>query len=373
MKIAFIVHDYHRYGGHARYVAELASRFKKDHEVHVFASVWEEPDPDGITFHYVPSIRWSSLIGALTFILPATVIVGTSFDIVHSQGLTGFRHDISTAHFIQKKWISSLREKGKRIGITGWIWRNICAPLEAFALGPRCAKRVIAISKSVSQDLKNEYGRVEGVDLIYHGVDLTRFHPDNKEKWRNEVRAKLGISEKNPLALFVGNLQKGAAAAISAISKVCDAHLLLVSGSNNKYEKNLAENLGLIDRIHWVPLSREVEKYFACADCFVFPTLYEPYGMVISEAMASGIPVITSRIAGASELIIHRETGWLLEDPWDVNAIADGLRFFLSDLKNAGDIGLRARIAIEPYTWERCASETMDVYQAMIRDRNAAD
>jgi len=56
-----------------------------------------------------------------------------------------------------------------------------------------------------------------------------------------------------------------------------------------------------------------------------------------------------------------------------MNAIADGLRFFLSDLKNAGDIGLRARIAIEPYTWERCASETMDVYQAMIRDRNAAD
>jgi len=328
MKIAFVVHDYSRHGGHARYVAELASRFKKEHEVHVFASVWEEPDPDGIHFHYVPSIRWSSLLGALTFILPATAMVGRSFDIVHAQGLAGLRHDVSTAHFIQKKWISSLREKGHRTGFSGWIWSTICAPIEAIALGPSCAKRVIAISKSVRRDLKDEYGRVEGVDLIYHGVDLVRFHPENKEKWRGEIRGKLGISEKNPLALFVGNLQKGAAAAISAISKVYDAHLLLVSGSNNKSEKELVEKLGLIDRIHWVPLTREVERYFACADCFVFPTLYEPYGMVISEAMASGIPVITSRNAGASELIIHRETGWLLEDPWDVNAIADGLRFF---------------------------------------------
>lgn len=366
MRIAFIVHDYHRHGGHARYVAELASRFKKDHEVHVFASVWEEPDPDGITFHYVPAWRWKALTSVLTFILPATWMIGNKFDVVHAQGLCGFRHSVSTAHFIQTKWVKKLRSHGKSLGFSTWIWQWIVGPLENFALGPLCSKRVIAISQAVQRDLSFECSIKDNIDLIYHGTDLNKFQPGNVDLYRAEIRENLGIRGHSFCAIFVGNLQKGAAAAIRALVSAGAVNLMIVSGSDPTAEKALAVELGVENRLIWVPLSKNIERYFASADCFVFPTLYEPFGMVISEAMASGLPVITNREAGAAELIEHGVSGWLTEKPWDVDQIADGLNILANDPVLRKRMGDAARKAIEPYTWDRCAEETMAVYHKVV-------
>ncbi len=85
LRIAFVVHDYNRHMGHSRYVAELASRFKRDHEVHVFANTFNEPDSVGITYHHVPAWRRYTLSTILTFVLPATALVRGRFDIVHAQ------------------------------------------------------------------------------------------------------------------------------------------------------------------------------------------------------------------------------------------------------------------------------------------------
>lgn len=367
MKIAFIVHDYHRHGGHARYVAELASRFKKDHEVHVFASVWEEPDPDGITFHYVPAWRWKAFTSVLTFILPATWMIGNTFDVVHAQGLCGLKHSVTTAHFIQTKWVKKLKNEGKSLGFSTWIWKWIVGPLEKFALGPFCSQRVIAISKAVQRDLLIEYNIKDNVDLIYHGTDFNKFNPSNVDRYRAEIRQKLGITENLFCAIFVGNLQKGAAAAIRALVSAGTIYLMIVSGSDPTADKALAVELGVDNRLIWVPLSKNIERYFASADCFVFPTLYEPFGMVISEAMASGLPVITNREAGAAELIEHGVSGWLTEKPWDADQIAEGLNALANDSDLRKRMGEAARKAIEPYTWDRCAAETKEIYYKVFK------
>ena len=75
LRIAFVVHDYNRHGGHSRYVAELASRFKRDHDVHIFANTFEESDPEGLTYHHVPAWRTNVMVKLLTFILPSTWMV----------------------------------------------------------------------------------------------------------------------------------------------------------------------------------------------------------------------------------------------------------------------------------------------------------
>ena len=75
LRIAFVVHDYNRHMGQSRYVAELASRFKRRHEVHVFANTFEDPDPVGITYHHVPAWRANALATILSFVLPATALV----------------------------------------------------------------------------------------------------------------------------------------------------------------------------------------------------------------------------------------------------------------------------------------------------------
>src|SRR5271170_5376880 len=89
LKIAFVVHDYHRSGGHSRYVAELATRYAKEHEVHVFANRIVDDGTPGIQFHHVPAWRANAFTTVLSFVLPVTFQVGRDFDVVHSQGFCG--------------------------------------------------------------------------------------------------------------------------------------------------------------------------------------------------------------------------------------------------------------------------------------------
>jgi glycosyltransferase involved in cell wall biosynthesis len=85
--------------------------------------------------------------------------------------------------------------------------------------------------------------------------------------------------------------------------------------------------------------------------------------MVISEAMASGLPVITSRSAGASELITHGHDGWLTDEAWDVDAVAAGLRELALNAERRREMGQCARATIEDYSWDVAARRTMDVYR----------
>ena len=98
LRIAYVVHDYNRSFGHSRYVAELATRFKRDHEVHVFANTVHEPDPKGLTFHHVPASRLNVMTTLLSFVLPATWMTTGQYDIIHAQGVCGLRQNVVTAH-----------------------------------------------------------------------------------------------------------------------------------------------------------------------------------------------------------------------------------------------------------------------------------
>jgi UDP-glucose:(heptosyl)LPS alpha-1,3-glucosyltransferase len=363
MRIALIVHDYHDHGGHARYVRELAHSFRDEHEVHVFASVWEESDPRGITFHYVPSIRWFALTGILSFILPATFLIGSGFDVIHSQGLCGFRHHVNTAHFIEKAWLEELRKRGVKRGLSWFLRWFLVVPLEKLSLSAKFSSKVIAISKKNKDDLVQYYKMSPSdIHVIYHGVDIEKFHPDKKSGIGLRIRKNLGIKDDEIAAIFVGNLQKGILPLLQAMVTINQLKLVVVSGSDPSKYVELSDKIGISDRISWVPKSRDVQNYFAACDLFVFPTVYEPFGMVIFEAMASGLPVLTSRSAGAAELVEDGQEGWLLDDPWDSSELARKIKDAISNPKNLLEVGKRARQKVTRYTWEYCASETLRLY-----------
>jgi UDP-glucose:(heptosyl)LPS alpha-1,3-glucosyltransferase len=370
LRIAFVVHDYSRHVGHGRYVAELASRFKRDHDVHVFANTFEEPDPAGITYHHVPAWRASTLTSILSFVLPATALVQGGFDVVHAQGLCGLRHDVATAHCCQPGWYGALKRAQGGLTWRQSLSRALITPLEHLALSKPSTRRVIAISELIRRDLAVFFGRADGVRVIYHGVDSQVFHPRNRAAYRERLRSDLGVAPGHCLALFVGNLQKGAAAAIRAAARVPAVRLVLVSGSNGDADRAVARAEGAADRVVFHPFSRHIERFFAAADLFIFPTIYESYGMVISEAMASGLPVITSRAAGAAELIDHGENGWLTDDAWEPDQITAGLRALAADPGLRQRMGAAARSKIEAYTWDRAAEQTMTVYHEVFAERS---
>jgi glycosyltransferase involved in cell wall biosynthesis len=120
--------------------------------------------------------------------------------------------------------------------------------------------------------------------------------------------------------------------------------------------------LGIANRVIFCPASSRVERFYAAADAFLFPSPYDAFGMVVSEAMATGIPVITSRQAGASELITRGVSGFV-NDAWDIDAMAADLRALVADPGLREAIGESGRAAVANQTWDAVAAETLAVYQ----------
>ena len=102
----------------------------------------------------------------------------------------------------------------------------------------------------------------------------------------------------------------------------------------------------------------ELAEHIASADVFVFPTVYDPFGLVITEAMATGLPVITSAAAGAAELISPGTDGFVTAQPWDADAIAAHLAELRDSPSLRERVGAAARRRVEPLTWDRTAAET---------------
>ncbi len=362
LRIAFVVYDYNRFIGHSRYTVELATRFRGEHEVHVFANTVDDPDTAGIAFHHVPAVRRNVLTSALSFLVPATLQVRDRFDVVHAQGLAGLRHNVATAHICTAAWFAALDRE--RIPLT-WrqrLFRRMISPLERRALG-RSAPHVIAVSGRVKDDLADHYGRTEGVELVHHGTDTATFHPDNRARYRKAARAAVGIHDDRFLALYVGDLQKGCRPAMRAVALTPGVTLLAVSNADPGRYRAEGETLGIADRVIFAPFSRQIERVYAAADAFVFPTLYDSYGLVITEAMATGLAVITNRAAGAAELLQDGTNGLLTAEAWNAGQIAAKLALVRDDASLRERLGRAARACVEPLTWDRTAERTLDVYR----------
>lgn len=366
LRIAFVVHDYNRHGGHARYVAELAQRFKRDHEVHVFSNTVEEPNPSGLTFHHIPAWRANAFTTILSFIPPATLLVRGRFDIIHSQGLCGLRQNVVTVHMCQPAWFAAADRFVDRAGWRKRVFRAVVTRLDRLVIRPRGGRRFIAPSNRVKEDLATYYRLIDTVRVVQHGIDAESFHPKNRLRWRDAVRAELGLTTVDCAALYVGDLQKAMPAAVRALAKVPGVKLVAVSRSDSTEYAALATAEGVADRIRFVPANSEIARYYSAADIFLFPTYYDTFGLVIAEAMASGLPVITSRAAGAGEFVTHLQSGWLTPDAWDVDQIAEGLRALAADADIRDRMGIAARAAVENRTWDRVADETMAVYREVL-------
>jgi UDP-glucose:(heptosyl)LPS alpha-1,3-glucosyltransferase len=289
-------------------------------------------------------------------------------DIVHAQGLCGLRHTVATAHFVQPAWHAA---QAQFCGSTTWkqrIAQWLIAPLERRALVGRGVRRVIAVSGRTAADIRQHYGRTRGVSIIHHGVDAETFHPGLRAQCRPNLLKQLGLAEDAVLALFAGNLQKGGAAAVETIARVPGVHLLLATASDTRAIMNQAHHLGCGDRVHALGFSTHLERWLAAADMLLYPTFFDTFGLVIAEAMACGIPVITTMCAGASDLVKHGKTGWLVDDPRNIGGLAEGVRLLVNDAGLRTCLGNASRAVAEKRTWDAVAEETMAVYRAMLEE-----
>lgn len=369
MRIAFVVHDYRRMEGHGRYVVELATRFARNHEVHVFSNTTERAGEDGIIFHKVPALRTNVVTTLLSFAVSSQLAVRGDFDIVHSQGFCGPPSDVITAHICNEAWSLSLSQFAGQT-MRQHIFHLLASKLEKRLYGSADDFHVIAISKRVARDVVEFYGCKAPIHLISHGVDLETFSPMVR-RFREERRHGLGLANDDQVFLYVGDLRKGARQAIQALSRVPNAHLILLSRSEQQPYQVLSQECGVGDRVHLLPPTNHVEEIYGMADALLLPTPYDAFAMVVTEAMACGLPVIVSREAGASELIEHGINGLLLDDAADHAELAQHMNCLQADRSWAAKLGRAARVTAEGLSWDAIAQKTMCVYQEVVAGRNS--
>jgi UDP-glucose:(heptosyl)LPS alpha-1,3-glucosyltransferase len=203
--------------------------------------------------------------------------------------------------------------------------------LERYHFAGRRYRKLIALTDQVKSDLQRLYGVPAGdVEVIPNGFALSEFNIDRTTQVRPTVRQRLGFRESDFVVIFAANEldRKGFEPLLTGMARLDDPnmHLLAVGRLNaRRYADRIAE-LGLSDRVTFTGPTNDVAEYYAAADAFALPTQYEAWGLVIVEAMACGLPVITSRLAGAAVSVVEGRSGYLLNDPGNVEEIAEKLR-----------------------------------------------
>ncbi len=375
MKIGIILSRCHKFGS-SRYVIETVPYFaKKGHEIHIFANSWDNIDSPNVFFHKTPRVFSNNLFFRESFntIMHTVIQKFQKFDVTVSQPTRYFTPDIGEMQFVYKSWINYKKSRGikdsQKIKFSdSWLsWmekRNV----------KRC-KEFIVLAKCVKKDVLEGYEIPENkINVCYSGVNLDEFNPKNKKLYREEVRKKFGIGEDETLMLFVGNpfSRKGLDCLIKALSSMKDRKFkLLVSGKDDPTAYiSLSKKLGLENKIVYnLGLTSEIRKIFAASDMFVFPTLYEPFGLVILEAMASGLPVITSEIAGAAELIRDHRDGIILKNPEEVKELEKSMLYFLDNPRELKIMGLNSRETSEKYSWLESAKHRLKVIERVAASK----
>lgn len=211
------------------------------------------------------------------------------------------------------------------------------------------AARVLAQTEAVRADISRCYG-IADIGVLALGYDDSTFDPDQRRRLRAQERRRFGYAPEDRVFLFVANEleRKGFDVLLSAATRMPEAKIL--GAGRLAPGRQLVERAGLGDRFQWAGHTSDVAALHAAADVLVLPTRYEPWGLVIVEALGSGIPVVTSRLAGAASLVNDGHTGSLLEDPEDIDRLVDAMRWAISDRPAPAD---EIAASVRPYAWDR--------------------
>lgn len=368
MKIALIRQKYTPFGGAERYMARLVEGLAAaGHQVHILAAQWDADGTQAVTFHRVPVIGKPGWLKALTFSRGCRGIIERErFDVVFSLERT-LRQDIYRAgDGCHRQWLI-LKNQGKGVLHKAWTWLNplqlAYVWLERRMFTDPDLKAIIANSRRGKEDIIRLYGVDSSrIHVVYNGIDQVPTDRELKSVHRQALAEEFRLGEELRL-LYVGSgfKRKGVAAAIRAAARLSVPFRLFIVGKGNASAfRRVAKRLGIHERVIFTGPRKDVAQFYQGCDLFVFPTLYDPFSNATLEAMAHGLPVITSAFNGVAELIRDGGNGFVVQDPLDDAAISECLRA-LTDADRRRKMGELSAETAAPFTMQRNIQETLDV------------
>ena len=386
LKVAIVLDWFLPSKGGESYLVWLADELsRRGHEVDVFAIKGEKDPAASYRVHLVPVLHWPRSLRMLSFLLnSARMVKKHDFDIIHGVGWTLAMNVFNPHGGVEQAYLrQEFRSISNRFYYL-WRWVRQYLSLEHHVtlwiqrrqyLSPR-VKRIIAISQMIKRDIAENYGAIERkVAIVFNSIDLNRFHPRNRDLYRAEKRSVLDISPDTVVLFFVGNNYrlKGLEPLMAAMGLLrrkfpTQPFRLLVAGRGQvaRYRRK-ARRLGVADLVLFLGSVKNIEQYYAASDIYVHPTFYDSCSLTVLEALASGLPVVTTRFNGAADAIVSEEGGRVIEDPANVNDLAESIaRYFDEGSRMKARTITRQWMEQVPPSYNM--EQTLCVYDEVVRE-----
>jgi glycosyltransferase involved in cell wall biosynthesis len=368
-RIAIVAHGIHDDGGMERAFAELIRRTNGRHELVVLSSDLDEGLRPLVEWRRVPVPRRpAALRFAVFYVLAAIRLELARFDLAHTLGAIVPNHvQLASVHFSNVGYVRSVGGFApphaplvRRVN-TG-LARLLGLLAERWSYRPGRVGCLAPVSDGLARELARSHPGIP-IRVAPNGVDRTRFRPDPAA--RAETRGEVRASDGDVVVLFVGGdwHGKGLALAVDAVARIDRAlrlRLVVVGRGDAAYFRRRAEALGAADRVVFTGPRRDVERFYAAADVFLLPSVYETFSLAAFEAASSGLPVVAPRLHGIDELVGDDVGGLIVER--DADAIARALVALAESPELRRRLGAAAAERAAAFTWERSAAVLDDLY-----------
>jgi glycosyltransferase involved in cell wall biosynthesis len=374
--------------GTERRIAEWISRLPPDYEIHIYSQRVEDVDLGRMRWHRIPRAPGPHLVNFLWWLAANHLwrwwdanFRFLRHDLVYTAGTNCWDADLISVHIVFAEFVRQAGAELQLLGNPLRFWPRLIHRLLYYRLVISLERQMytnpdtglILIAKKTAEDLKRHYHIEGALAVVYIGLDHAIFNREWRLRNRTAARSQLGLSEETFVLVLVGNdwKKKGLVTLIEALGELKDLPLvLLVAGKDDAtpYEKRIRE-LGLAEKVHFLPSRPDVQWYYAAADVYVGPSLEDTFAQPPAEAMACGLPVITTSTNGTAEIITDGVDGLILEDPNDVAGLAERIRLLYARPELRERIALQAEGTARQYTWDRNGVEMRAIFANALSRR----
>jgi UDP-glucose:(heptosyl)LPS alpha-1,3-glucosyltransferase len=382
MKIAMALERFGRFAGGAEsYAVELARTLVSEGwEVHLYGHSWDGEPPSAV-FHPIPRLpKWvPPSIRILSFALQHRRMIGEQdFDVILGFGNTLVMNVYQSHGGVH--YLSSVRKLAavrnpvlrllKALALFAAPKYHARAWIESAPFRMKPSPTIVAISDMVRQDMADHFHVAkEAIRLVYNGIDGQRFGARDETR-RRELRQALGFKREDVLFLFMAYdfRKKGvqylleAAGTLRTTAAPDGWGVLVVGRDPSPALRSLVGRLDLTRNVKFPGSTREPEAFYMASDVFVLPTFYDACSLVVFEAMAAGLPAITTVFNGAAGIITEGIDGSVLEDPSDTDSMAATMAAYL-DREFLRAASKAARDTASRYTLENNHAAMLRVFQ----------
>lgn len=378
MKIALVKRRYSlRHGGSERYCVNLSRGLTaRGHDVTVIGESIDDELTGEVDFRPVKVNRLTSWTRNRSFAENCGREAKTGgFDVVYGLGRSLGLDAVRVTERLQSHWLNVYYRNPLNRRLQGLNPRHrTLIGLERTIYRSPEVRRIVTQSRLDHRLVVEYYGVPEDkVRTVYNGVDHAAFHPGLREH-RDEIRGRHNIGADDPLLIFASMdfEGKGLRTILESIrdSRHRGARLLVLGTGPVKRFTRTARDLGVASRVEFAGRRNDIAKYYGAGDLFLLPTAYEPFPNVNLEAMACGLPALTTTTAGGADVIEHGENGWLVSG---VDARDEITACIDAHLSLSADAGARmSRRCLETagrMTVEENVRGTLDVFEEVLREK----